>query len=111
MFRPPGEHFKPGLNMARWQTRHCSGFWQRHAIFDPGVLGTGSLTLGEFSFRNHSCRSSVAGGKFLWREIVKKRLIANAVCISTTLAECVCATVFQGFVSGNTGTAETAAGG
>ena len=27
---------------------------------------------------------------------------------STTLAECGCATVFQGFVSGNTGTAETA---
>jgi negative regulator of sigma E activity len=27
---------------------------------------------------------------------------------STTLAECVCATVFQGFVFGNTGTAEMA---
>src|ERR1700741_1502690 len=27
---------------------------------------------------------------------------------STTLAECVCAAVFQGFVFGNTGTAETA---
>ena len=31
--------------------------------------------------------------------------------ISTTLAECVCATVFQGFVFGNTGTVEAAAEG
>jgi hypothetical protein len=30
---------------------------------------------------------------------------------STTLAECVCAAVFQGFVFGSTGTAETAAEG
>jgi hypothetical protein len=30
---------------------------------------------------------------------------------STTLAECVCATVFQGFVFGNTGTVEAAAEG
>jgi hypothetical protein len=28
--------------------------------------------------------------------------------LSTTLAECVCATLFQGFVFGNTGTPETA---
>jgi hypothetical protein len=31
--------------------------------------------------------------------------------LNTTLAECVCATVFQGFAFGNMGTAETAAEG